>query len=279
MSARITRREFLKLAAVTGLGLSIPGDFWQVEKAEASRRTDNFLIIVLEALSAYHLSTHGYSRETTPHLNRLADRAIVYHQHYSGGNYTTPGTASILTGTLPWTHRAITHNDTVTDEFITKNIFHAFPNYYRMAYSHNTLVNTQLNQFAQDIEAYIPRSKLFIVNNHILDRVFTADEDIVSVAWVRSLNRIQDGYSYSLFFSRLLENFVQKRIRELAADYPRGLPNINLDDYFVLDQGIDYVCQQIKSAPQPFLGYFHFLPPHEPYNPSREFIGKFQGDG
>lgn len=280
MSHKISRREFLKLAAASGLGLSLPRGNWQVEKTTATNHRQNFLIIVLDALSAYHLSTYGYSRETMPNLNRLADQAIVYHQNYSGGNYTTPGTASILTGTLPWTHRAITKlTDTVADEFITKNIFHAFPDYYRMAYSHNTLVTTQLNQFKHDIDAYIPRSKLFIVNNHVLDQIFPADEDIASIAWVRSLNSIKDDYSYSLFFSRFLETYIKGRTGELKDQYPRGLPNINLDDYFVLDQGIDYICQLIKQAPQPFLGYFHFLPPHEPYNPSKEFIGRFQKDG
>src|SRR5688572_25448852 len=99
----INRRDVLKIAASLSLG-AIGSPLVRFIRAGEQGATDkkNVLIVVFDAFSARHISLYGYDRLTTPNLSRLADRAVVYHNHYAGGNFTTPGTASLLTGTLPW---------------------------------------------------------------------------------------------------------------------------------------------------------------------------------
>lgn len=41
---------------------------------------------------------------TMPNLENFAQKALVYHRHYAGGNFIVPGTASLLTGVYPWKH-------------------------------------------------------------------------------------------------------------------------------------------------------------------------------
>ena len=199
---KINRREFLKLAGAFSINLAVPRVNSLPRYFKNPLNRQNILVIVFDALSASHLPVYGYPRDTTPNLSRFLNKAIVYHNHYSGGNYTTPGTASLLTGTLPWTHRAIVHNDTVADGFVRKNIFHSFQDYHRMAYSHNILVNTQLRQFLVDIDEYTPRNLLFLEGDALVDRVFTSDEDIASVGWNRAMKQSESGYSYSLYLSK-----------------------------------------------------------------------------
>ena len=282
MREKLNRRDFLKLAGALPLGLipaiSKPGIQTAITATAATAASPNILIVVLDALSAYHISSQGYPRRTTPNLDRLADRAIVYHNHYSGGNYTTPGTASLLTGTLPWNHRAIVFNDTVAESYVTRNIFSLFPGHHRLAYSHNPLVNTQLKQFLADIDNYTPRQKLFLDSDRLVDLLFTGDEDIASLSWIRALKKLE-GTSYALFLPWIKETLKDLRVRDLELDYPRGLPYINVDDYYILNPGIDHLVQQVATAPKPFLGYYHFLPPHHPYNPSSDFVGAFNRDG
>ncbi|MGA8094317.1 MAG: sulfatase [Steroidobacteraceae bacterium] len=67
----------------------------------------NIVILSIDALSAQHMSLYGYSRPTTPKLAEFASGAVTFDRAYSNSNFTTPGIASILTGTLPWTHRAL----------------------------------------------------------------------------------------------------------------------------------------------------------------------------
>jgi len=107
MSSRLTRRDFLKLTsalALTPLAQSLP---LSAGRGAAQGGQPNILIILFDALSAHHLSLYGYPRRTSPNLERFAARANVYHNHHSAGNYTTPSTASLFTGTYPWTHRAL----------------------------------------------------------------------------------------------------------------------------------------------------------------------------
>jgi arylsulfatase A-like enzyme len=73
--------------------------------AGASR--PNIVILSMDALSAPHMSLYGYARPTTPRLEQFARGAMTFDRAYANGNYTSPGIASILTGTLPWTHRAL----------------------------------------------------------------------------------------------------------------------------------------------------------------------------
>ena len=103
MSELVSRRDFLKLLA------SLPPSFYLSRLIQAhdgsmqASGAQNVLIVVFDAWSAKNVSLLGYERETTPNLNRLANRATAYHNHYAGANWTTPGTATLLTGTYPWT--------------------------------------------------------------------------------------------------------------------------------------------------------------------------------
>lgn len=276
MNRGLSRRDFLKLAGLASLGMVVPPTVKQIgNKLQGDKK--NVVILVFDALSAYNVSLHGYGRETTPNLARLAKRATVFHNHYAGGNFTTPGTASLLTGTLPWTHRAIGFNDPAIKEFTNKSIFHAFDDYHRVAYSHNTLVNTLFKQFVGDISEYVPQDQLFLFNDGFIRDLFKNDEDAATVAWARTMKRTE-GFSYSLFMSQLYEKYRDSKVADAASHYPLGLPNINNDNYFTLEQGVDWLADRLNDLPKPFMGYFHFLPPHFPYKPQRDFVGAFSND-
>lgn len=47
---------------------------------------------------------------------------------------------------------------------------------------------------------------------------------------------------------------------------------------FILEDAIDWAIEQVDSLFQLYLAYFHFLPPHDPYLPRQDFIGKFEDD-
>lgn len=239
----------------------------------------NVLIIVFDAFSAYHLPFYGYPRKTTPHIERLAERAIVYHNHYANGNFTTPGTASLLTGALPWSHRAFRLFGKVVESFTNKNIFTAHDDYYRIAYSHNPLANTLIKQFASSVNQYVPQQQLFLTNDNIVTRLFLKDDDIASVGWGRTIKKQETGYSYSLFLSDIYTQYMSNKIRGLKPFFPRGIPNINEDNYYLLEDAVNWLQDQIGQFPSPFLGYFHFMPPHMPCNTHRDFYGQFAKDG
>ena len=293
---QITRRDFLKLAGLLPVSIAAPRFLGSLDAQRGAQGSpQNVLVIVFDAWSAYHVSLHGYQRETMPNIARLAERAVVYHNHYAGGNFTTPGTASLLTGTLPWKHRAFQPGGKVDEAYLDKNIFSAFDSYYRITYSHNLWANTLLRQFRGDLESYIPKSRYFLSgddadsnqgsflsSDKIIQTFFSSDEDIALVSWIRAMENEQEGYAYSLFLSPLYEEYRDRyfgaRFKELKELFPRGIPKDDYDN-FVLEQAIDGIGNFLLTTPQPFMGYFHFWPPHAPYNTHRDFNRHFYEDG
>lgn len=279
MSNRLNRRDFLKLAGYLPLGLTFPPlvkTFKPLKSLQDSRK--NVIIVVFDAFSAYHLPIYGYPRNTTPNISRLAERAIVYHNHYAGGNFTTPGTASLLTGTLPWSHRALQQYGEVDASFVNRNIFRAFENYHRIAYSHNPLVNVLLRQFIRDLDDYIPAERFMLTSDSFIPALFAKDEDIATISWTRAMKKGEEGYSYSLFLSELYHSFQDQGIAALRPFFPRGIPSVELSSYFLLEEAVEKIANRLESIAQPFFGYFHFMPPHAPCTTHRDFYGRFRHD-
>lgn len=280
MKNNFSRRDFLKLSATLSAGLvGLPYlKLLPSSQADASGKK-NVLIIVFDAFSARHISAYGYQRETTPNIARLAERAIVYHNHHAGGNYTTPGTASLLTGTLPWKHRAFSYFDRVTDTLANKSIFHAFHDYHRVAYTHNPLAVELLNQFSSGLEENIPIEQFLLNYDGFITDLFPKDVDVASMSWSR-LTKGEDEYSsYSLFLAAMYQTYLDKKFESWNAQFPRGLPSVSGKNYFTLEMVLDWLVSQAGQFPRPFLGYFHFIPPHQPYATRMEFYNVFNNDG
>ncbi|MFX3631455.1 MAG: sulfatase [Candidatus Pristimantibacillus sp.] len=58
----------------------------------------NILLFGIDSLRRDHMSAYGYSRLTTPHLDKLATQGVLFEKHFSPGIPTTPAYASMLTG-------------------------------------------------------------------------------------------------------------------------------------------------------------------------------------
>lgn len=288
MKTQITRRDFLKLISPLALTIPLLAKNKKIGEAQThpamAADQPNILILVYDALAADHMSVYGYPRETTPNLSRFAESATVYHSHIAGGNFTTTGTATLLTGAYAWSHRAFNVTAPVDDAFLTRNLFAAFEGtgHYRMAYTHNWLANFFLKQFQGSIDLLVDPESFYLLGTPPLHRLLDRDERAASrssyfLFRIVPTEREKPG---SLFFSLLnemaLKQYEASLNPELRALFPEGFPEEEYSkSFFLLEHAIDGIMGLVKQAPVPFLGYFHLYPPHFPYNPRREFIGKF----
>lgn len=281
---KLSRREFLKLLALAGIaGAGSP--LYSMHRSSPSKNTrsgaslPNIVILVLDTLSAHHLSFLGYKRETTPNMARFAERATVFHKHYAGGNFTVPGTASLLTGTYPWSNYALHLFGSVRDKYVERNIFHALAeNYTITAFTHNYLVMGLLNQFQEDLDRVTLPKDLAILSGSFADRLFP-DDFLASIWGERVIRGSGSELPGSLFLSFLEDNVHSNTPRELKHQYgerfPRGVPNNTMGVFFLLEDAIDWIQEEVAKVPQPFLGYFHLFPPHEPYMTRNEYVDIF----
>jgi arylsulfatase A-like enzyme len=249
---------------------------------QGAKNQPNILVIVFDTLSARHLSLHGYPRQTMPNLERFASQAVVFHQHYATGSFTTPATASMFTGTYPWTHRAFNLHGTLSNDYTQKTFFSLLPEgTNRVAFTHNLLVTSLFRQFTQDIDLYKNTRELSLVDEEYSDLLFPRDYN--ASFWSEGLILRGGGATPSSLFMALLYKLARLGFkRQVTQDYgslfPRGVPNLN-DIYFVLEDAVDWISDSLAGLARPYLAYFHFLPPHEPYSTRKDFVDVFREDG
>lgn len=289
MSDNISRREFIKMMAALPL-LKVAADISASPSHaffQQNSESPNVLIIVFDALSATNVSLMGYHRQTMPNLAKFAEKSTIYHRHYAGGSFTSPGTASLLTGTYPWTNRTYHLYATVKKEYEDRNLFTLLSgkSYTRMTFTHNYLASMLLHQFENDIELLKDTKELCLFNNYLLaNSIFRNDFDAAFLG-ERTIARGEAGNDIqlpsSLFLSAAHRSWRDWNVGDVVFQYrdlfPRGLPSANARPFvYLLEDAIDWVRDTITMNENPFLGYFHFLPPHEPYNTRKEFVRSFR---
>ncbi len=273
--AKLSRRDFIKLVSLLPAAYALPPGAPETEQPTAA----NFLVLLFDTWSARNISLYGYPRETTPNLSRLAEKAIVYHNHYAASYFTYPGTTSLLTGVYPWMHRGFISSKKYLPFFSDHNLFSLFEDHHRVVYTHNPFANDVLDPMAAHIDAYKPRQDLFIDSSFWLSNLFSKDYNTASVGWTRVIKKFDDGYANSLFLSRLYDLYTQNKLESVFEQFPNSPPLIEEDNYYILETAIDWIIQQAQELPAPYLGYFQLLPPHQPYNTRIDFYQKFEGDG
>jgi arylsulfatase A-like enzyme len=277
--SRITRRDFLKvgssLSGAWALSAAVPQ--LRVSYAQQGSSPPNILILVFDALSAENMSLYGYPRATTPNLERFADRATVYHRHYSAGNFTTPGTASLLTGLHPWRHHAINGSGLIARNMTENNLFRAVgKGYHRLAYSQNIWPNYFFGQFRGDLERVLSPAAFSLLDQDISARFggdlvdsHRAFDDFLLQDWNPSGSLVL-GLAESLQLYGAVSH-------AKADDYPQGLPRTeNYPFYFRLKDIFDGLMTTVEGLEPPSLAYLHVWAPHHPYVPTQEFEGLFQ---
>lgn len=102
-------RTWIKAALVAVLGWAVLFSGIQGQKAWHEHRqlaalppappgSPNVLVIVIDTLRADHVSSYGYSRPTTPNLDRLASEGVLFGNAISPSSWSLPSHASLVTG-------------------------------------------------------------------------------------------------------------------------------------------------------------------------------------
>jgi arylsulfatase A-like enzyme len=72
----------------------------------SSSSRPNIILISLDTVRADHLSAYGYRRRTTPNLDRLASRGVLFENAIAPAPWTLAAHSTIFTGLLPHQHGA-----------------------------------------------------------------------------------------------------------------------------------------------------------------------------
>jgi choline-sulfatase len=275
----ITRRDFLKLASLMPFLCLASGSPLRIDQPGNNDGLPNILILVFDAFSAKHLALHGYHRRTTPNLDELVGRATVFHNHYAGGNFTIPGTASLLTGTYPFSHRTLNMYGTAVKYFERRNLFAAIgERYTKIAFTHNLMATILLHQFSKNLNTTMSISEASIIGDTYSEHIFRNDYSVGlwSEVTLRGLKLpLTSSLFYSIYDKQQTMRNIFGTLDDYSSEFPRGLPNNHTGHFFLLERTVDWIKDQITKIPKPYIAYFHLWPPHDPYATRREFVDTF----
>jgi hypothetical protein len=95
-------------------GLRPPADALPI-RGDAMDAATNVLVVTLDTTRADHCSLYGYERETTPTLDSLGERGLVFDAMWSPIPVTGPAHTTLWSGVGPWEHGAMLNGTPVPE--------------------------------------------------------------------------------------------------------------------------------------------------------------------
>lgn len=211
-------------------------------------------LITIDALSAEDSSLYGYGRPTTPNLERFAQRSFTFDYFFGDSNFTTPGTTSIATGKLPWSHRVFQLSGFLRGDAVDENLSTLLRQrgYYTAMISSNYAATPILNRTlrAYDAVEYVPPQGFEGACLRLANLVGTKRQYVLDAALPNRL-----GFLGSRF-DALIWPFRYPYPAEWVFDRARTL-------------------LERSDITQPRFLWAHILPPHDPYLPPPPYRNRF----
>lgn len=88
-------------------------------RTEAKEGMPNILLFTVDACRPDHFGCYGYSRNTTPNIDKIASEGVLFTRAFSQSAWTTPGMISIFTSLYPPTHGVDAKDRTLKDGVLT----------------------------------------------------------------------------------------------------------------------------------------------------------------
>ncbi|AGK60083.1 hypothetical protein Asulf_00047 [Archaeoglobus sulfaticallidus PM70-1] len=212
----------------------------------------NIIFIVIDALRARNLSCYGYSKLTSPNIDNIAKKGILFENAYSCTNTTDPSITTIFSGKYILSH----------------GIIH-----------HGTLVQkSEINKLKESGTYFLPE----ILKSY---GYVTCAFDILG----RWHKRGYDFYIGPSGSSAAVGGII-KRIKRTASKFPSPIykflkvlylkirgesePVIYDDAKILTNKAIRFIDQNLGKK---FFLFIHYWDVHQ-YNPPKEYIGKFSID-
>jgi arylsulfatase A-like enzyme len=114
-AGRRGRRPGRALAAAAGLLLLAAG----CRGREPRAFRGPVVLVTIDTLRADHLGCYGYPRDTTPFLDELAARGILFERAFSASSHTGPSHASLFTSLQPAQHRLLVNGQPLDPRLYT----------------------------------------------------------------------------------------------------------------------------------------------------------------
>jgi arylsulfatase A-like enzyme len=261
LGEKMTRRT--AIATVAGAAALVLTEF-ALSKTVPTVRTSlatqrpkpNILLITFDALSAEDMSLYGYRLPTTPNIDAFASKATVFTNFYSGSTFTTPGLATVLTGTYP----SENHVYQIPGQVRPEDAGNSLPNLMRGAgYATGALISSPV--------AYFLGKSLVNGFDVIPEPAFYKGGP--QYLWDSTRPLHQDSGIGSRY---------DEHVDVGHAWYYPGQPPLGVSMRVRPDATFEQARQVLTKLPDGFFLWIHIVTPHDPYLPDAADRGRFIPD-
>jgi len=114
-----TLKAFLRKAVLFMIGsLLLVGSKGYAADKRGVSPIKNIILISVDTLRADHLSCYGYGRQTSPSIDKFADKSVLFENNISQAAASLPSYSSIFTSRYPSQHQAVVDNMGGQNNFI-----------------------------------------------------------------------------------------------------------------------------------------------------------------
>ena len=241
-----TEKFFGEHPFVVGFGDLVLERWHARPRKRAAPTAPNLLVIVMDTLRADRMSCYGYEKPTTPNIDSLARRGVLFESAFASASWTWPSTASIFTGLLPYEHGVLSNaacNLGLSFETVAEVL--QLQGYSTAAVSCNPLIN-RATHFDQGFEHFDEGVRMRMTEEVI--------EDVEGL-----LGRLSDTRFY--LYLHLVDPHtphqpLESQLKRLGAEAPEDYPDE--EKFGVIIDGLDHYAKKLASgAGRDALGEVH----------------------
>jgi arylsulfatase len=209
----------------------------------------NIILITIDCLRPDHLNCYGYKRLTSPFLDSLAGKGLMFTNMYSNSSYTCASVASMITGTYPFDYgeylefstpaklskRRILLSEVLKTHGYSTALFHDNP-YLSPIFGYDRGFDLVVDFGEKQSSSAVKRPVFSIFRNEKIRRMIWRTKDLLSF-W-----------------------------RWYSQDIP-----LNTDSDAVFMEAYNW----IENATPPYFLWMHLMDTHVPYCSKHETLSKF----
>lgn len=155
-----------------------------------SQPPPNILFVSLDTTRPDHLGLYGYSRPTSPNLDRLGSQGLVFDRAVAQMTITNPSHASMFTGLYPHTHEVGENTRRLADDFVTLTEILADRGYRSGGFVSGHPLRQEITGLTQGFDHYDSEMKRRRDGEVTVDR---------ALAWLDTVQSAEEEAPYFLF--------------------------------------------------------------------------------
>lgn len=224
----------------------------------------NILLIILDTLRRDHLSSYGYSRETSPYLDEFSTQATVFDRAIAPAQWTVPSHASMFTGLYPSTHQLTQAGGKLSGSYPTLAEILQVDGYHTVGFSNNPLVGVVDNDLTRGF------GEFYNYSGASPNRPVDQKRSRIRRAFVTEFRRVAGRVS-NLFAQH--DELFRLSLNPLFFPALSRFVNYKGDTERSVDDFLDYWDEhQAGGSDEPIFAFLNLMGAHAPYRPPQDSL-------